>query len=265
MTRTSDDRADPFAGLGEGVREKLRRAHMQREDFEERLERFLADRPYRSVLREDKHAGRRSWVFEVLDTPPSVEWAALIGDCLFNFRSALDHFAYDLAVAYSGYPLGREVEEDSAFPIIWKRPPTAAAIERKTRAMHPEARRLIREMQPDRKGRHALRLLDELQNYDKHRTLHLLGAANKGVAFFGDRPFDEMNFGALNHGDVIAGGPIDGADRDVDPSFTFGVAFANDGPGEDTRCGLYSTGSDSTSRAACSRRSCPSSSNRSPD
>jgi hypothetical protein len=37
-------------------------------------------------------------VFEVLDTPPSVEWAALIGDCLFN-RSALDHFAYDLAIA----------------------------------------------------------------------------------------------------------------------------------------------------------------------
>jgi hypothetical protein len=78
---------------------------MHREDFERRLYRFAHSNAY-SVSRQDEvEDEKRRWIFHARRQPPLIRWGALIGECLFNYRSALDHLAYDLAVAHTG---GRE-------------------------------------------------------------------------------------------------------------------------------------------------------------
>src|SRR4051794_5821926 len=77
--------------VSDGIAEKLRRAHLHREDFERRVRRFLSDGGYSAESSDDPAAGERVWVVRINKQPPLISWGALIGDCLFNFRSALDH------------------------------------------------------------------------------------------------------------------------------------------------------------------------------
>jgi hypothetical protein len=89
---------------------------MHREDFESRLAGLTRSDAY-SVSRQDViEDQKRRWIFHVHREPPLVEWGALIGECVFNFRSALDHLAFDLAVAHTGYPLPQGVEEKMRVP-----------------------------------------------------------------------------------------------------------------------------------------------------
>jgi hypothetical protein len=220
--------------LSEGVREKLRRAHLHRKDFERRVDRFIERHAYEVVRDTDQETGQHVWIGEIHRQPPLIRWGAVIGDCLFNFRSALDHLAYDLAVAYSGAPLPKKVEFSSEFPIYWLRAPKVSELDNKIGAIHPEARDLIEQMQPyGRKGRAALKYLDALQNFDKHRTLHLVQASAVAAAFFGadddpEIPFETLNFSPFVDGDVLARAK---SKAQNDPVFTFGVAFSGEGPG----------------------------------
>jgi hypothetical protein len=218
--------------LSKGVREKLRRAELHRKAFEGRAERFLHDNTYQAMRKSDPETGQHVWIGKVRRDPPLVRWGALIGDCLFNYRSALDNLAYDLSIAYSGHPLPAHVEFVSEFPIFWRTAPTEAKLHKKIGAIDPEARKLITEMQPyGRRDRQALKYLDALQNHDKHRTIHLVQAAAVGVGYYigdGGDPGINLNFSPFIDGDVIAR-----ADAQVknDPVFTFGIAFAGEGPG----------------------------------
>jgi hypothetical protein len=206
---------------------------MQRKDLERRVGRFLYSKPYNAVRQDDVEAGKRRWIVEVRKRPPLVEWGAMIGECLFNFRSALDHLAYDLAVAYSGSPLPPKVEESSEFPIFHRRAPKKSELDARIGAIHPDARRLIETMQPyGRKDRAALEYLDALHNFDKHRPLHLVGGVSTGLAWYGDMEFEAVNLRPFEHGDVLAEVPLtSNPERQQDPSFTFGVAFSQSGPG----------------------------------
>ena len=218
--------------VGEGVSEKFRRADMHREDFNERVQRFIEGDPYRVIRYDELDTGRRVWEIEVRKQPPLSEWAGLIGDCLFNFRSALDHLAYDLAIAYSGAPLPPDVERNSAFPIFYERAPTPQELERRIGAIDPKARRIIETMQPyGRTDRTVLGYLETLHNFDKHRTLHVVAGFPAGVSHYGDTPFDDVDFRPFVDGQVIASGPIpDDPEVDNDPSFHVGVAFSEEGP-----------------------------------
>jgi hypothetical protein len=206
---------------------------MRRQDFERRVDRFVHTNAYRAIRQDDVEAGKRRWIIEVHKRPPLIRWGALIGECLFNFRSALDHLAYDLAVAYSGSPLSPKVEAGSEFPIFYRRKPRKSELDARIGAVDPEARRLIETMQPyGRKGRAALKYLDALHNFDKHRTLHLVVAQTTALGFYGDVEFDFVNFGPLENGDVLAQVALpDDPEAYGDPTFSFGVAFPKGGPG----------------------------------
>jgi hypothetical protein len=228
MLRAVADRAGP------GVREKLRRAHMHREDFERRVERFINTGAY-SVIRQDNvEDQKRLWIFQAHKRPPLARWGALIGECLFSFRSALDHLAYDLAVAYTG-TLNAKQERESEFPIFHWRAPKKRELDSRIGAVHPDARRLIETMQPyGRTDRAALKYLDVLHNFDKHRTLHLVLGVSLGASYFGETLefVDFINFGSLKHGDPLAQIPLRPEIEDHgDPHFIFGVAFDKTGPG----------------------------------
>lgn len=215
-----------------GVKEKLRRAHMHRKDFQRRVERFNDTHAYSSFPEDHPETGQRLWRVDLRKRPPVVAWSALVGDCLFNFRSALDHLALDLAIAHKGLPLPPSVEENSEFPIFWNKPPSKAALDKRIGAIHPEARHLIEEMQPyGRKGRAPLKYLDGLHNLDKHRTLLSLDSISIGVVEFGSGAQTMVNFGALKDGDVLAVKTLSGKPEDEQqPHFFFGVAFGQDTP-----------------------------------
>jgi hypothetical protein len=208
---------------------------MHREDFESRSRRFAHTNAYSVVRQDDIKAQNRLWILHVHKRPPLTRWGALIGECLFDFRSALDHLAYDLAVAYSGFPLQPQVEERSEFPIFHKRRPQKRELDDRIGAVHPDARRLIETMQPyGRKDRAALKYLDALHNFDKHRTLHLVVTQSTGVSAYGELLglMDFINFGPLKDRDKLAQMPLkDAVQNDQDPHFSFGVAFPKSGPG----------------------------------
>jgi hypothetical protein len=65
-----------------------------------------------------RNAEWREYSFYVSNVPATKgEWSLIIGDCLHNARSTLDHLAYQLAMLH----LGRELSEDEArlinFPV----------------------------------------------------------------------------------------------------------------------------------------------------
>jgi hypothetical protein len=112
-----------------------------------------------------------------------VDLPLLIGDCVYNYRSALDHLAYALAAAYTN-PLPERLAKTSAFPIFWKskdyrRKGTAGAAS-KMEGMSRRARGAIQRVQPYHRRKYPplrfLWMLEELNRVDKHRFIHLTGA-----------------------------------------------------------------------------------------
>jgi hypothetical protein len=107
----------------------------------------------------------------------AVQLGLMIGDCLHNLRSALDHLALELAVAYT-VPLPAPAFETSEFPIFWKRPMNTGEEKAKIGFIHPNAIKLIKSIQPYHRGtdykKDPLWILNELERIDKHRTLHIV-------------------------------------------------------------------------------------------
>src|SRR5215218_10964164 len=71
----------------------------------------------RYVAELDAQSGKKHIRVKVLNPPPAA-FRPLIGDCLHNFRSALDNLAYELAVAHHRGPLPHPYFKDSEFPIF---------------------------------------------------------------------------------------------------------------------------------------------------
>ena len=62
--------------VGSGVKEKLRRAHMHREDLERRVTRFTRTGAYTVDRNDDIKPGKSLWVVEVHKRPPLIRWGA---------------------------------------------------------------------------------------------------------------------------------------------------------------------------------------------
>jgi hypothetical protein len=173
-----------------------------------------------------------SLVQRISITPkPDPTLAVLVGDFLFNVRSALDHLVWQLVILNNGVPDG-----DNMFPITTEPDLFTAAItprgRRKGRLHGVDQSHvaLIEGLQPYHRGNKSLKRLDALHNTDKHRTLNLITVVadnatlvckRKGVPvldmFIGD---EELCDGAI-FGEI--GIPLN------DPEFTaeFPTAAAN--------------------------------------
>lgn len=121
---------------------------------------------------------------KVRERPPP-EWSPIIGDIVHNYRSALDHLAYQLVRRAGG---GRGVAGQTAFPVFTEDPfdpdahPTITAAGealtrwgRQTARMDADDIELIKMVQPYRgnvePGLHPLAILNKLSNWDKHKEL----------------------------------------------------------------------------------------------
>jgi hypothetical protein len=90
----------------EGVELKLKRAKEHFEALAEAITAFVRKPDTYTMLLEVN--AQRSPVLRVEDIEePRSDWTVLIGDCVHNLRSALDHLAFQLLVGNTSGPVPR--------------------------------------------------------------------------------------------------------------------------------------------------------------
>jgi hypothetical protein len=114
--------------------------------------------------------------------PPPTRWSLIVGDCVHNLRSALDHLVYQLVIASGVTPKERN---NLQFPICFKPSQWETNGGSKLLGMKPEWQRAVENLQPHKRrneptiaGQHPLEVIATLDNTDKHRELHLAAVAS---------------------------------------------------------------------------------------
>ena len=183
--------------------------------------------------------------------PLAPEWPLLLGEAFYNLRSALDHLVYEMHVRRYRGVVPASIARDSGFPILTQprkeRGGRDVPTERwkEIRGLANRERTAIEWLQPYRGrstapkiarslvGQHraVLRDVAKLNNWDKHRELHLAHTAVVSVY----RPDIDRRFGFRQ--DPAFGIPLE-SDALVD-TWTFEVAPPPEQLG--VHPGIYST------------------------
>ncbi len=175
----------------EGVELKLKRAKEHFDALAEAITAFVRN-PDTYTMFLEVNAQRRP-VLRIEDIEePRPEWAVLIGDCVHNLHSALDHLAFQLLVGNTSEPVPRALAKSSAFPIYLssrdfakvrskgfrRGQPTPDSGLNKLLGVSSDATAIIEQLQPYHRrknpGTRSLWELRELSNADKHRLLPLV-------------------------------------------------------------------------------------------
>ena len=222
--------------------------HLQTLDAE--IRQFLNSEPYEVVEQVDTEARDpfgnpaidHTFRVRVVRERPST-WELAIGDCLHNFRCAVDHLAWTLAGSSSR-------DSQTLFPIFASSGTYEEYAPRyMERIKDPDVLATIKELQPFKVSREdprgdALWMLHELERVDKHRQLVVFSTATTTYyGAWGDKPPDlivgyDMLAGhtPFQDGAVVARYNLT-LDRDERPpdmqmemEFTFDTAFDPKGP-----------------------------------
>lgn len=151
---------------------KLVRADEHLKALNNEIATFLQIRPYEVVTKKDIPAGNLCARVIYRHAPPA-RLLMLIGDVLYNLRSALDHLAWSLA--------GTKADRRTEFPIFYEERGFLDRGREKSHDMPAPAQTTIESLQPY-KGVHGLPeseplwLLQQLSIEDKHHTLNLVAA-----------------------------------------------------------------------------------------
>jgi hypothetical protein len=149
----------------EGVRLKLIRAQHHLDDVLAVIDR-LVRKQGNVVFEEDLETNQGAIRLKL--PLPDTDLPALIGDFLYNVRSALDHFVYQLA----GKPA---TGSRTHFPICSSKENFAEELRRHRLDNVPtRAQTLIERLQPYHRGNEILTALSELHDMDKHRTINII-------------------------------------------------------------------------------------------
>lgn len=172
-----------MSNLG-GARVKLQRARYHYETLEREISSFQSSQYFFIETIVDKPSKQKQARIRFTKDLPW-EWAAIIGDLVFNLRSSLDLAVYQLTVLEKGVPL-----EMTEFP-IFDDPKRYACFNKdgtpqnrsgiwKIRGVDHRVAVAIGNLQPFMTGGKlpqgqvpALSVIHELNIIDKHRTLHL--------------------------------------------------------------------------------------------
>jgi hypothetical protein len=162
--------------------QRLERAYFHLETLKEAQWAYVRSGPYDVVSEVNRETGECVFRLQVLKEPP-VTLSHVVGDCVHNLRSTLDHLAWELARLHGQPSRPRGI----AFPIFEVEDGLQYSFRKKgiemiaevLPAAHPE----IEALQPYHRWQdpkdHPLWILHELWNIDKHREIHLLGMLAK--------------------------------------------------------------------------------------
>jgi len=155
----------------DGVRAKLDRADQHLRTLQHAFDLWVGGETYEIVDVIDYDTGEDILTFRWVTAQPYVEWGLLVGDCVHNLRSALDHLVYALAVNSSGVdppPNARRLQ----FPIADQKNAFAAERNRKLKGLPEHLVSKIEGCQPyHRFGPNPLTIIREVSNMDKHRVV----------------------------------------------------------------------------------------------
>lgn len=180
---------------------KVERAYEHLNAFQAEASAWIDTKPYGIVDEQDPEPppqpvgkGCQPRRFRINRVTPVPEQLSLIlGDCLFNLRSGLDHLA--LALARSHTPgMSQTQIGQSEFPIFSNARKYADQATKKIACVHPAASAIIEAFQPYHRGHgYPLSQLHELNRIDKHRALTVCAAlpmvnGTRGVGI----PADDM-------------------------------------------------------------------------
>lgn len=166
--------SNPF----EGARLKLKRAKRHLFEITEAAQELTGRRKYNFLLRPGLDAGKVEIVFMEESIMP-LEFSCAVGDAIHNLRSAFDH----IAVVLSTPPIGTGKAADAYFPTGTNREEFIKARDgytdangkrthkAKMKGAHPDALRMVEELEPYGGGKHSLRPLHDLDVLDKHKLI----------------------------------------------------------------------------------------------
>jgi hypothetical protein len=166
-----------------GVIAKFNRAKQQFDDLRVEMDEFFNQEPKPHFSRGYFDAKTWEWIerFQVREEPP-LRFGVMLGDCLHNLRSALDHLICQVTMLDGG------TIDDCAttqFPIISESEAKFEAMaKRQIVGLSKRHRAMVKRAQPYRAGdeawRHPLAILADLSNTDKHRLLNPTYSIIKG-------------------------------------------------------------------------------------
>jgi hypothetical protein len=171
-------------GSLEGPVAKLGRAYLQGTRLQEQIRARFPPATLWPVSVEEHRRGLeyRFYLGDIPDVDP--DWPMAVSEILFNARSALDYLAYQLHERRYRGKIPRAVGKASMFPIYDS--PTAFGRygAPRIKKLSERDKRAIRNLQPYvtrndgwKYARINLSRLSSLQNFDKHRKLHLISTA----------------------------------------------------------------------------------------
>ena len=96
----------------DGVRLKLDRRREHYEEIVSLIKVFAQTNPFNLVAEIDGQNGEKIWLVDGQPSAPPLRMSVLVGDCLINYRAALDHLAWQLVLVN-----GEETTKRTMFPI----------------------------------------------------------------------------------------------------------------------------------------------------
>ena len=223
-----------------GIHAKLLRADQQIEEIVDEAD-TLCKKVKQGIVREVCEHNEQVWIYrnETPDAP--VRWSILIGEILYNLRSALDQLVWQLVLENQQTP-GRHNE----FPITQDDKQWQQESIRTLRGVSQRHQAMIGYLQPFTGGIYLpfdvsrLKVLDGLSNIEKHRHLVIAVIASNGIELnsldldqpelsdLNSRPpFEGTAFHAkIEKGRVLA--RFNNADTPLNPSFRVDVRFAGE-------------------------------------
>jgi hypothetical protein len=156
-----------------GVRVKINRAKKHLTDLESSIKAFDALHPYSVIPDKKTTPGQeihRFW----LNVPIPDEWAAILGDCIHNLRSALDLLAVELVLDGGGTP-----GDYTSFPIGSDYTHFRTSAIKRVSGASAQAIELICRLKPYRRENGTIWQIHRLDIADKHQLLIPVAAVHK--------------------------------------------------------------------------------------
>ena len=161
------------------VEAKIRRAETHLQAYRRELMLWRDRNPYSISKERNEDFTRFYVVLQVTESPNLEDWTLIIGDCIHNLRSALEHLVYAIAVHESGQNPPPK-EDRLAFPIVDK-PTDFKEASRRIATLSDDVRAAIESVQPYNRTHPIvpppLTLLREFEKTDKHKLLRLAFAS----------------------------------------------------------------------------------------
>jgi hypothetical protein len=156
-----------------GAVEKFNRAKYHFDKLRSEIKTFRGSDPQPHSSLGKFETEKWEWVerFQVIEEPP-LRHGVILGDCLHNLRSCLDHIMWQVALLDGGTP-----DDSTQFPIASKSEEQFEGMaNRRIPGLSPNHRAMVKAAQPyragDRAHLHPLHVLGTLSNIDKHQIVH---------------------------------------------------------------------------------------------